>query len=72
MIARAKGQPLVIVESDTVTNVAEMLEFCLAAIERTDVDPSTIRLHIPQDMRVAETTLADGCRAYDVLISSVA
>jgi len=35
----------VIVESGTITNVAEMLEFCLAAIARTGVDPSAIRLH---------------------------
>ena len=45
MILLAKEQPPMIVESGTITNVAEMLEFCLAAIARTGVDPSAIRLH---------------------------
>ena len=53
----------------TVTNVAEMLEFCLAAIARTGVEPSTIRLQVPQDMHVDEITLSDGSRVYDVLTS---
>jgi len=39
-----------IIEGRTITTVAEMLEFCLAAIARTGVEPSTIRLHIPYDM----------------------
>ena len=49
-----------------------MLEFCLAAIARTGVEPSTIRLHIPDDMHVDEITLSDGSKIYDVLISSAA
>jgi hypothetical protein len=71
VILRAKEQPM-IVEGRTITNVAEMLEFCLAAIEKTYADPSTIRLHIPQDMRVDEITLADGRKVYDVLTSPAA
>ena len=47
-----------------------MLEFCLAAIARTGVESSTIRLHVAQDMRVAEITRADGRKVYDVLVSS--
>ena len=49
-----------------------MLEFCLAAIARTGVEPSTIRLHIPYDMHVDEITLSDGSKIYDLLISSAA
>ena len=59
-----------IVESGTITNVAEMLEFCLAAIARTGVDPSAIRLHTSLDLRVAEITLADGTKTHDVLIDT--
>ena len=57
-----------IVESGTITNVAEMLEFCLAAIARTGVDPSDIRLRVHVD----EFTLSDGSKVYDVLISPAA
>ena len=59
-----------IIEGRTITTVAEMLEFCKAAVAAAHVDPSTIRLHIPQDMRVAEITLADGRKVYDVMVSS--
>ena len=47
-----------------------MLEFCKAAVAASHADPSTIRLHIPQDMRVAEHELADGRKVYDVLIDA--
>ena len=36
---------MAIIEGRTIKNVDEMLEFCLAAIARTGVDPSAIRLH---------------------------
>ena len=36
-----------IIEGRTINNVADMLEFCLAAIARTGVEPSTIRLRVP-------------------------
>jgi len=62
VILRAKEQPM-IVEGRTITNVAEMLEFCLAAIERTYADPSTIRLHIPQDMRSTRSRLRTAARS---------
>ena len=47
-----------------------MLEFCKAAVAATHADPSIIRLHKPQDMRVAEIALADGSKVYDVLIDT--
>ena len=59
-----------IIEGRTITTVAEMLEFCLAAIARTGVEPSTIRLHIPYDMHVDEITLSDGRKVYDVLVDT--
>jgi hypothetical protein len=59
-----------IIEGRTITTIAEMLEFCKAAVTASHADPSTLRLHIPQDMRVNETTHADGRTTYDVLISS--
>ena len=59
-----------IIEGRTITNLAEMLEFCNAAVAAAHVDPSTIRLHVPQDMRVAEHELADGRKVYDVLIDT--
>jgi len=61
-----------IVESGTISNVAEMLEFCLAAIAKTGAAPSTILLRVPQDMHVDEITLSDGSKIYDLLISSAA
>ena len=60
-----------IIEGRTIKNVAEMLEFCLAAIAQTGVEPSAICLHVAQDMRVAEVTLK-GSTAYDVLTSPAA
>ena len=47
-----------------------MLEFCKAAVAATHADPPAIRLHIPQDMPVAEITCSDGSTSYDVLVSS--
>ena len=61
-----------IIEGRTITNVAEMLEFCLAAVAQTAVEPAAICLHVAQDMRVAEVTLRDGSTAYDVLIATAA
>ena len=61
-----------IIEGRTIKNVAEMLEFCLAAIAQTGVEPAAICLHVAQDMRVAEVTLRDGSTAYDVLIAAAA
>jgi len=58
-----------IIEGRTIKNVDEMLEFCLAAIASAGVEPSAIRMHIPQDMRVAEITHANGRKAYEVLTS---
>ena len=49
-----------------------MLEFCKAAVAASHADPSTIRLHIPQDMRVAEIAREDGRKVYDVLVSPAA
>ena len=39
---------------------------------QTGVAPATILLHVPQDMRVDEITLADGRKVYDVLTSPAA
>ena len=61
-----------IIEGRTITNVAEMLEFCLAAIARTGVEPSAICLRVPQDMHVDEITLSDASKVYDVLTSPAA
>ena len=49
-----------------------MLEFCLAAIAKTGVEPATILLRVPQDMHVDEITLSDSSKAYDLLISPAA
>jgi D-alanyl-D-alanine dipeptidase len=59
-----------IIEGRTITTVAELQEFCAAAVAATHADPATIRLHVAQDMRIAETTRTDGRKVYDVLISS--
>jgi len=61
-----------IIEGRTITNVAEMLEFCLAAVAQTGVEPSAICLHVAHEMHVAEVTLKDGSMAYDVLIAAAA
>ena len=59
-----------IIEGRTIKNIEEMLVFCKAAVAATHADPSAIRLHIPQDMRVAEITRADGRKVFDVLIDT--
>jgi hypothetical protein len=69
---RAAKEQAIIIEGRTIKNIAEMLEFCLAAIAQTGVEPSAIRLHVAQDMRVAEIRLKDGSTAYDVLTSPAA
>ena len=51
-----------IIEGRTINTIAEMLEFCQAAVAASHADPSAIRLHVPQDMRVAEITRADGSK----------
>ena len=61
-----------ILEGRTIKTVEEMLEFCKAAVVAAHADPSTIRLHIPQDMRVVETVRADGRKVFDVLVSPAA
>jgi hypothetical protein len=61
-----------IIEGRTIKNIEEMLEFCKAALAAAHADPSAIRLHVAQDMRVAEVTLKDGSTAYDVLTSPAA
>ena len=58
-----------IVEGRTIKTVEE---FCKAAVAASHADPSAIRLHVPQDMRVAETTRADGRKVFDVLVSPAA
>jgi hypothetical protein len=59
-----------IIEGRTIRTIEEMQEFCAAAVAATHADPSTMRLHKPQDVRVAEITLADGRKVYDVLIDT--
>ena len=63
---------IVVVDGRTITNVAEMIEFCLAAVAQTYVEPAAIYLHVAQEMRVAEIALRDGSTAYDVLIAAAA
>ena len=58
-----------IIEGRTIKTVEEMLEFCKAAVAASHANPSALRLHVPQDMRVAEHELADGRKVYDVLVS---
>ena len=58
-----------IVEGRTITSIEEMQEFCDAAVAAAHADPSDIRLHIPQGMRVTETTLPNGRKVYDVRVS---
>ena len=43
---------------------------CWSSARRRHADPSALRPHVPQNMRVAEITLADGRKVYDVLVSS--
>ena len=54
-----------IIEGRTIKTIEEMLEFCKAAVAASHADPSALRLHVPQDMRVAEITLADGRKVYE-------
>jgi hypothetical protein len=60
-----------IIEGRTIRTIEEMQEFCAIAVAATHADPSTMRLHKPQDMRVVEITLADGRKVYDVSVSPV-
>ena len=61
-----------IVEGRTITNLAELQEFCEAAAAAAHADPATVRLHTPQNMRVTEVTRPDGAKVYDVSVSSAA
>ena len=61
-----------IVEGRTIKTVEEMLEFCKAAVAVPHADPSALRLHVPQDIRVAEIVRADGSKAFDVRVSPAA
>ena len=56
----------------TIKTIEEMQEFCEAAVAASHADPSALRLHVPQDMRVAEIVRADGSKAFDVLVSPAA
>jgi hypothetical protein len=57
------GEPAMIIEGRTIKTIEEMQEFCEAAVAASHADPSALRLHVPQDMRVAEITLPDGRRS---------
>ncbi len=61
-----------IIEGRTIKTIEEMLEFCKAAVAASRADPSALRLHVPQDMRVVETVRADGRKVFDVLVSPAA
>ena len=52
-----------IIEGRTIKNIEEMLEFCKAAVAAAQADPSAIRLHKPQDLRVAEITSRTAARS---------
>ena len=39
---------------------------------RSHADPSDVRMHTPQNMRVTEVTRPDGAKVYDVSVSSAA
>ena len=60
-----------IIEGRTITNLAELQEFCDAAVAATHADPADVRLQIPQGMRVFETTLPTGAKVYDLRVFSV-
>ena len=59
-----------IVEGRTITTLAELQEFCAAAAEKAHTDPAEIRLRTAQDMRVTETTAANGKKVYGLSVSS--
>ena len=61
-----------IVEGRTITTLAELQEFCDAAVAAAHADPSDVRMHTPQNMRVTEVTRPDGAKVYDVSVSSAA
>ena len=61
-----------IIEGRTICTLEELQEFCIAAVAATHADSATVRLRVPQDMRVAETTLPDGRKVYDVSVSPAA
>jgi hypothetical protein len=61
-----------IIEGRTIRTLEELQDFCTAAVASSHADPATVRLRVPQDMRVAETILPDGRKVYDVSVSPVA
>ena len=61
-----------IIEGRTIKTVEEMLEFCKAAVATSHANPSALRLHVPQDMRVVGPVRADGRKVFDVLVSPAA
>ena len=61
-----------IIEGRTIKTIAEMQELCAVAVAAAHADPSALRLHVLQDMRVAETVRADGRKVFDVLVSPAA
>ena len=61
-----------IVEGRTITTLAELQEFCEAAVAAAHADPADVRLRTPQNMRVIEVTRPDGAKVYDLSVSSAA
>ena len=61
-----------IIEGRTIHTLEELVDFCSAAAASSPADPATVRLRVPQNMRVAETILPDGRKVYDVSVSPVA
>jgi hypothetical protein len=61
-----------VVEGRTITTLAELQEFCEAAVAAAHADPANVRLHNPQNMRVTEVTRPDGAKVYDLSVASAA
>jgi hypothetical protein len=57
-----------IIEGRTICTLEELQDFCIAAVASSHADPATVRLRVPQDMRI----LPDGRKVYDVSVSPVA
>ena len=68
MSASATIERPAIIEGRTITTVAEMIEFCLAAVAAAGVKPEAIPLHIAQNMCVTETPGPDDRKVYDVRV----
>ena len=70
MTDRTERPPLI--EDRTITNLAELQDFCGAAAAAVHTDPADVRLHIPQNMRVIEVTRPNGTQVYYIAISAAA